>query len=131
MAIDWYEPSDDGSMVAIGLSEGGTENSVLHVLHVATGEFDELRIGETRAASVAWLPDGTGFWHRTALAVMKRPVGLGTAVLVPARGRFTVPRREVRAPRRPRADPPGDARCRVVSRDDGQLRRAGAAVGYA
>lgn len=63
VAIDWFEPSDDGSMVAIGLSEGGTEDSVLHVLHVASGELDPLRIADTRAATVAWLPDGTGFWY--------------------------------------------------------------------
>ena len=29
VAIDWFEPSPDGTMVALGLSEGGTENSVL------------------------------------------------------------------------------------------------------
>jgi prolyl oligopeptidase len=63
MAIDWFEPSDDGSMVAVGLSEGGTEDSVLHLLHVASGQMDDLRIADTRAASVAWLPDGTGFWY--------------------------------------------------------------------
>ena len=63
MAIDWFEPSDDGSMVAVGLSEGGTEDSVLHVLRVATGQLDDVRIADTRAASVAWLPDGTGFWY--------------------------------------------------------------------
>lgn len=63
IAIDWFEPSDDGALVAIGLSEGGTEDSVLHVLHVATGELDALRIADTRAASVAWLPDNSGFWY--------------------------------------------------------------------
>jgi prolyl oligopeptidase len=63
MAIDWFEPSDDGALVAIGLSEGGTEDSVLHVLHVASGETDDLRIADTRAASVAWLPDNSGFWY--------------------------------------------------------------------
>ena len=63
MAIDWLHPSHDGSYVAYGLSEGGTENSVLHVLHVASGEVLAERIPNTRAASVAWLPDHTGFWY--------------------------------------------------------------------
>ncbi|MBI5089241.1 MAG: S9 family peptidase [Actinobacteria bacterium] len=63
MAIDWFQPSDDGAMVAIGLSEGGTEDSVLHVLHVGSGEIDALRIPDTRAASVAWAPDASGFWY--------------------------------------------------------------------
>lgn len=63
VAIDWVYPSVDGSLVAYGLSEGGTENSVLHVMNVATGEVLPLRIPNTRAASVAWLPDNSGFWY--------------------------------------------------------------------
>ena len=63
VAIDWFHPSHDGSRVAYGLSEGGTENSVLHVLDVETGAVDPLRIPNTRAASVAWLPDHSGFWY--------------------------------------------------------------------
>ncbi|CAB4363537.1 MAG: prolyl oligopeptidase family serine peptidase [Actinobacteria bacterium] len=63
VAIDWFHPSPDGTLVAIGLSEGGTENSVLHVLEVATGRVLPLRIPNTRAASVAWRPDGSGFWY--------------------------------------------------------------------
>ena len=63
VAIDWFHPSHDGGKVAYGLSEGGTENSVLHVLDVATGLVDPLRIPNTRAASVAWLPDHSGFWY--------------------------------------------------------------------
>ncbi|MGD9998807.1 MAG: prolyl oligopeptidase family protein [Ilumatobacteraceae bacterium] len=63
VAIDWFQPSADGSVVALGLSEGGTEDSVLHVLDVASGEIDALRIPDTRAASVAWAIDGSGFWY--------------------------------------------------------------------
>lgn len=63
VAIDWYHPDHDGNRVAVGLSEGGTEESVLHVLDVETATFDDLRIPRTRAASVAWHPDGSGFWY--------------------------------------------------------------------
>ena len=63
VAIDWFHPSHDGSMVAYGLSEGGTENSVLQVMQVATGTVLPLRIANTRAASVAWQPDHSGFWY--------------------------------------------------------------------
>ncbi len=63
VAIDWFHPSHDGGLVAYGLSEGGTENSVLHVMRVDTGEVLDDRIPNTRAASVAWLPDGSGFWY--------------------------------------------------------------------
>ena len=65
VAIDWFHPSPDGSLVAYGLSEGGTENSVLHVLRVDDGVVLPLRIADTRAASVAWRPDVSGFWYTT------------------------------------------------------------------
>ena len=63
VAIDWFHPSPDGSVVAYGLSEGGDENSVLHVMETTTGVVHPLRIPNTRAASVAWLPDTSGFWY--------------------------------------------------------------------
>ena len=63
VAIDWFHPSHDAGLIAYGLSEGGTENSVLHVMRTATGEVLADRIPNTRAASVAWLPDGSGFWY--------------------------------------------------------------------
>ncbi len=81
VAIDWFQPSPDGSMVALGVSEGGTENSTLQVLVVghdgAVTALDD-RIANTRACSVAWEPDGSGFlytrypegdeYHRTVFA---------------------------------------------------------------
>ncbi|MFL6206359.1 MAG: prolyl oligopeptidase family serine peptidase [Acidimicrobiales bacterium] len=60
-AIDWYEPSPDGALVAFGTSTGGDERSTLRVLDVATGALLPDAIPHTRAASVAWLPDSTGF----------------------------------------------------------------------
>ncbi len=63
VAIDWYEPSPDGSLVAIGLSEGGTEQSMLSVIDVGTGLPLADSIPNTRASSIAWLPDNSGFWY--------------------------------------------------------------------
>lgn len=60
-AIDWYHPSNDGRLVAYGISAGGDERSTLHVLNVETGEHLRDRIPNTRAASVAWAPDGDAF----------------------------------------------------------------------
>ncbi len=60
-AIDWFHPSPDGRLVAYGISTGGDERSTLHVLDVTTGELLADRIPHTRAASVAWEPDGGGF----------------------------------------------------------------------
>ncbi len=60
-ALDWYHASPDGRLVAFGLSTGGDEQSTLHLLDVDAGELLDDRIPHARAASVAWLPDGTGF----------------------------------------------------------------------
>lgn len=62
-ALDWWFPSRDGKLVAWGRSESGSEESVLHVRDVDTGADLPLRIARTRHASVAWKPDGTGFYY--------------------------------------------------------------------
>ena len=62
-AIDWYHPSRDGRLVAYGTSEGGDERSTLRVLDVTTGDVHADEIPDTRAASVAWLPDGGSFLY--------------------------------------------------------------------
>jgi prolyl oligopeptidase len=64
VALDWWYPSEDGQLLAYGLSEGGTELSTLRVLRVDTGEHltaDE--IPHTRASSLAWLPDASAFYY--------------------------------------------------------------------
>jgi prolyl oligopeptidase len=63
IALDWWFPSRDGKLVAYGLSKNGDERSVLHVRDVATGKDLPDVIDRTRACSVAWLPDGKGFYY--------------------------------------------------------------------
>lgn len=62
-ALDWCAPSPDGRLLAYGLSEGGTEKSTLSVRDVATGVDLEDVIPETRACSLAFLPQATGFLY--------------------------------------------------------------------
>lgn len=62
-AIDWFQPSADGRLVAYGTSEGGTEDSALVVLDVETGEHLADVIAHTRGATVAWLPDASAFYY--------------------------------------------------------------------
>jgi prolyl oligopeptidase len=62
-ALDWYYPSEDGRLLAYGLSENGSEESVLHVLELDSGRQLPDRISRMRAASLAWLPDGRGFYY--------------------------------------------------------------------
>jgi len=62
-ALDWHFPSDDGRLLAYGLSRDGSEESVLHVMDVASGALLPDRIPGTRASEVAWLPDAGGFYY--------------------------------------------------------------------
>jgi prolyl oligopeptidase len=62
-ALDWFYPSDDGALLAYGISENGSEESVLQVLDVRTGALRAERIPDTRACDLAWLPDSTGFYY--------------------------------------------------------------------
>lgn len=63
VALDWWYPSRDGRLLAYGLSRSGDEQSVLHVRDVATGRDLPDVIDRTRACSLAWLPDGSGFYY--------------------------------------------------------------------
>ena len=74
-ALDWYFPSDDGRLLAYGLSENGSEQSVLHVLDVDRGELLADRIPRTRAADLAWLPDHSGFYYTRYPAPGEVPEG--------------------------------------------------------
>ena len=66
-AIDWYAPSRDGRYVALGTSQGGSEDSTLEVLDTETGAFLDDRISRTRFGGVSWLEDGRSFvYHRLA-----------------------------------------------------------------
>lgn len=64
VAIDYFVPSPDGKRVAVGLSTGGSERSVLHVLDAD----DDRDLGEAidRAADAepCWRPDGRALFYR-------------------------------------------------------------------
>ncbi|MBT9494192.1 MAG: S9 family peptidase [Paucibacter sp.] len=64
-AVDWYSVSPDGRLLAVGLSKGGSENSVLRLLDVATAKLLPLAIDRTglNENGVAWLPDASGFLY--------------------------------------------------------------------
>jgi prolyl oligopeptidase len=66
-AIDWYVPSQDGRLVAVSLSEGGSEQGTLHLFEVETGkEFSEVipRVQyPTGGGSAAWTADGSAILY--------------------------------------------------------------------
>jgi prolyl oligopeptidase len=62
-AIDYFQPSQKGEKLAYGLSAGGSEHSVIHVLDVATGKALPETIDRAEFGGVSWLPDGSGFFY--------------------------------------------------------------------
>ena len=62
-ALDWWFPSDDGALVAYGVSDDGSEESTLRVRDAATGKDLADQIPRTRSCSLAWTPDGRGFYY--------------------------------------------------------------------
>ncbi len=75
VALDWWFPSRDGRLLAYGLSRNGNEQSTLHLLDVPTGKDLPDTIERTRACSVAWLPDGKGFYYTRYPAADSVPKG--------------------------------------------------------
>ncbi|MDE2146640.1 MAG: S9 family peptidase [Burkholderiales bacterium] len=62
-ALDFFEPSWDGKLVAYGISAGGSEASVLHVMDVASGRVLAERIERANGSVVAWRPDNRSFFY--------------------------------------------------------------------
>ena len=60
--LDGWSPSVEGDRLGYLVSEAGTEESVLYVLDVATGQRIEGPITRTKFTPVAWLPGGEAFY---------------------------------------------------------------------
>ena len=63
IALDWFQPSENGKYVAYGTSPSGSEMSTLHVIESKSGTILPDTIERTRAASIAWLHDNSGFYY--------------------------------------------------------------------
>ena len=65
--IDWYIPSPDGKLVAVSLSEGGSESGTVHVYDVATGketgDVVPYANSGTAGGSLTWAGDAKGFYY--------------------------------------------------------------------
>ncbi len=66
--LDAWQPSTEGNLLAYQLSEGGTEESVLRVLDVRTGEHVDGPIDRARYSPVAWLPGENAYFYVRRLA---------------------------------------------------------------
>ena len=76
-AIDWFVPSPDGKLVAVSISEGGSEAGDIHTFDVATGRevFEVVpRVQNgTGGGAVAWLPDAKSFFYTRYPRGTERP----------------------------------------------------------
>ena len=67
IAIDFYEPSPNGKLVAVSLSEKGSEDGSVHVIDVASGKNIDVVIPRvqypTAGGAVSWRADSKGFYY--------------------------------------------------------------------
>jgi prolyl oligopeptidase len=61
-SIDYFQPSLDGKYVAYGISPGGSEESVLHILETSSGKILPDVIDRAQFGQPTWLPDGRSFF---------------------------------------------------------------------
>jgi prolyl oligopeptidase len=73
--LDAWQPSKDGRFLAYQLSTGGTEESLLRVMDIETGEVLDGPIDRTRYSPVAWLPGGKAYYYVRRLAPETLPAG--------------------------------------------------------
>src|SRR6516165_458376 len=73
--LDHWQPDKEGRLLAYQLSSGGSEESLLRVLDVASGEVIDGPIDRCRYSGVAWLPGGKAFYYVRRLPPEAVPEG--------------------------------------------------------
>ncbi len=73
--LDAWQPSKEGHLLAYQVSEGGTEESIVRVMDVATGAIVDGPIDRARYSPIAWVPGGTQYYYVRRLAPSLTPEG--------------------------------------------------------
>jgi prolyl oligopeptidase len=73
--LDGWQPSKEGDVLAYQLSEGGTEESIVRVMDVATGTIVDGPIDRARYSPIAWLPGGEAYYYVRRLPADQVPAG--------------------------------------------------------
>ena len=73
-SIDYYQPSPDNKYLAFGISIGGSEESVIHVLEVATAKETGDVIDRANYATPSFLPDGRMVYSRLQKLAQGAPI---------------------------------------------------------
>jgi prolyl oligopeptidase len=67
-AINYYTPSPDGRLVAVGVSAGGSEDAAMRILDTATGKQLGPEIPRAQFGGLSWTPDSKQlYFHRMQL----------------------------------------------------------------
>ncbi|MBV8636557.1 MAG: prolyl oligopeptidase family serine peptidase [Candidatus Eremiobacteraeota bacterium] len=61
--IDYFSPSLDGAYVGVGVSEGGSENTVMHVIETRSGRVLPDTIDRAKYVPPSWRGDGRSFYY--------------------------------------------------------------------
>lgn len=73
-AIDYYAPSPDNKYLVYGISTGGSEQAVIHVIDLATGKTLPDVIDRANFANPSWLPDNRFVYSRLQKMAPDAPV---------------------------------------------------------
>ncbi|HXW45715.1 MAG TPA: prolyl oligopeptidase family serine peptidase [Streptosporangiaceae bacterium] len=73
--LDYWRPSNDGALLAYQLSEGGTEEAVLRIVDVGSGDLVDGPIDRCKYSDLAWMPDCKSFYYGRRLAPGDVPPG--------------------------------------------------------
>jgi prolyl oligopeptidase len=63
VALTEWAVSGDGAFVAFAMQDGGSDWRTIRVMDVATGEMLEDTVEWARFTTIAWHPDGSGFYY--------------------------------------------------------------------
>ena len=64
-SIDYFQPSLDGKYVAYGVSPGGSEDSILHVIETASGKVLSDAIDRAQFGQPSWISADSFYYTRT------------------------------------------------------------------
>ena len=62
-AINYFQPSRDGKLVAVGISPAGNELASLYIYETETGKLIEGPIDRARYSQPSWTPDSKAFFY--------------------------------------------------------------------
>ena len=58
-----YEPSEDGKLIAYGVSEAGSDWTTIRVREISSGQDREDVVRWVKFSGISWMKDGSGFFY--------------------------------------------------------------------